>query len=194
MANNSHRYRFLSKPRKVTSPRDTRGEQSSFGIRGGEALSRAFSRDNESVSRDASEFALIVACTYVELATFPRKVAVNTLKCGSSPSPRHVANGNGRANGGIPGNPALSAIEKGTPRATSQLQNAPFFLLRGKTSSGPPIIEYPLPPSNMFPFSLLTSPRRRGASEKVGSFGARLSPIPSSALLIRPCFSFALAN
>lgn len=105
--------------------------------------------------------------------------------------PRHVANGNGRANGGIPGNPALSAIEKGTPRATSQLQNAPFFLLRGKTSSGSPIIEYPLPPSNMFPFSLLTSPRRRGASEKVGSFGARLSPIPSSALLIRPCFSFA---
>lgn len=43
------------------------------------------------------------------------------------PPPRHVANGNGRANGGIPGNPALRYRE-GNAASEVSLRNAPFFL------------------------------------------------------------------
>lgn len=97
-------------------------------------LSRAFSRDNESVSASVI-VALIVACTYEELATFPRKVAVNTLKC--DPPPRHVANGNGPRNSWKPGSPLSRRERRERP------------LLRGKTSPG--LADYRVSPLEYVP-------------------------------------------
>lgn len=125
-------------------------------------LSRAFSRDNESECDRRLDRRV-----YEELATFPRKVAVNTLKC--DPPPRHVANGNGPRNSWKPGSPLSRRERRERP------------LLRGKTSPGFRRLSS-IPPRICPRFSLLTSPARRGASEKVGSFGARLSPIPSPSL------------
>lgn len=80
-------------------------------------LSRAFSRDNESECDRRLDRRV-----YEELATFPRKVAVNTLKC--DPPPRHVANGNGPRNSWKPGSPLSRRERRERP------------LLRGKTSPG----------------------------------------------------------